>query len=431
MPIAKTLVVLSTSIVTLIGYAKELPMNQTKTYCIGRFLVDLPADAQINGQDYRYMFGRVESEPTELDTKSFDEMVARRANELRETDEDKGRTLKGSVSAAPTARALVTSENIFGSKNYGFEAYWLGDGTLFSLKTMDMDEEVFQGRVLPKLQDQLLPNLHARHPDDIPSQPGFCLKGGFIKNDGLHPHYESAGMSFKFAQWPGVLVTLQTMTVTKLGETKLLQRMDSGPIPEAFKDLVRGIRFIRRGERSINGRDGEEMLSTVPSGNGYHLHDFRWEAQGTNLNDPLKPIVIVDLESGMRRGDDGAPVRPRLTDEQAVALFDAVASSVRLRPVDGAKVSAETSTPIAPLGTLARTGTPCPQTGWWTCPEAVANEIEGGRRQRFEAGTMMPVAKVLPKRSFVERMSGRQRKHDVNTVWKLIAYDADADRTYQ
>lgn len=116
---------LLSSIVALNCYAKEPQMSETKTYCIGRYLVDLPADAKINGQDYRYMFGRIESEPTQLDAKLFDEMIERRATELRETNEDKGRTLKGTVSATPTAKALVTSENIFGSKDYGFEAYWL------------------------------------------------------------------------------------------------------------------------------------------------------------------------------------------------------------------------------------------------------------------------------------------------------------------
>jgi hypothetical protein len=428
MPIAKTLAVLSTSIVTLICHAKELPMNETKTYCIGRFLVDLPADAQINGQDYRYMFGRVESEPTELDTKSFDEMVARRANELRETDEDKGRTLKGSVSAAPTARALVTSENIFGSKNYGFEAYWLGDGTLFSLKTMDMDEDVFQGRVLPKLQDQLLPNLHARHSDDTPSQPGFCLKDGFISNDGATRQFEDAAITFKFARWPGVWVSVETTTVTKLGEPSLLQRIDGSRVWEAYKDVVSQVRTLRRGQRTINGRAGEEFLVTIPTDGGYRLHQFHWEAQGAEVGNGLQPTLTVELESGMTR-ENGVPVRPRLTDEQAVALFDAVTNSVRLRPVTGATVSDVQTPPKAPLGTLAQTGTPCPQTGWWTCPEAVTNEIEGGRRQRFEAGTPMPVVKVLPKRSFIDRLSGRQPKHDVTTVWKLIEYDAGADRT--
>ncbi|MEX3954787.1 hypothetical protein [Trinickia sp. EG282A] len=36
-------------------------MSNTKTYCIGRYLVDLPADAQINGQAYDYKYGRIDS----------------------------------------------------------------------------------------------------------------------------------------------------------------------------------------------------------------------------------------------------------------------------------------------------------------------------------------------------------------------------------
>jgi hypothetical protein len=427
---AKIRLILWVSLLTLTCEAKDLQMSNMKTYCVGRYLVDLPMDAEINGQSYRYELGQIGTDTSAQTAESFRQTMEAREVELKSGKQKDGYKLSNVRRLDNSTWIFELEQKLLLGPSTGFEAHVWDDGVTFSMEETGYEPLKFK-EVLAELQTNVLYNLHARVPDDIPSQPGFCLKGGFIKNDGLHPHYESAGMSFKFAHWPGVLVTLQTMTVTKLGELKLLQRMDSGPVPEVFKDLVGGIRFIRRGERSINGRDGEEMLSTVPSGNGYHLHDFRWEAQGTNLNDPLKPIVIVDLESGMRRGDDGAPVRPRLTDEQAVALFDAVASSVRLRPVDGAKVSAETSTPIAPLGTLARTGTPCPQTGWWTCPEAVANEIEGGRRQRFEAGTMMPVAKVLPKRSFVERMSGRQRKHDVNTVWKLIAYDADADRTYQ
>ena len=169
------------------------------------------------------------------------------------------------------------------------------------------------------------------------------------------------------------------------------------------------------------------MLSTVPSGNGYHLHEFRWESQGTSINDPLKPTLIVELESGMTSDDDGEPTRPRLTDEQAIAIFDAVANSVRLRPVDGAKISEAAPAPLVPLGTLAQTGTPCPQTGWWTCPEATANEVEGGRRQRFEAGTAMPIVQVFGKQSFVDRLTGRQQKHGINTVWQLVAYDPSAD----
>ncbi|WP_242538548.1 T6SS immunity protein Tli4 family protein [Trinickia acidisoli] len=210
------------------------------------------------------------------------------------------------------------------------------------------------------------------------------------------------------------------------GEPTVLQRIDSGGVPDAFKDLVSQIQLLRRGQRTISGCAGEEILATLPTDGGYRLHQYEWEAQGTELGNGMKPTITVELESGMTR-ENGVPVRPRLTDEQAIALFNAVANSVRLRPVSASKVSGSEASPRAPLGTLAQTGTPCPQTGWWTCPEAVGNEIEGGGRQRFEAGTAMPIVQVLGKQSFVERMTGRQQKHSVNTIWKLVAYDPSAD----
>ncbi|MEX3954789.1 T6SS immunity protein Tli4 family protein [Trinickia sp. EG282A] len=337
MHVAKTLTVLCASFITLTCHAKAPHMSDIRTYCIGRYVVDVPADAQINGEDYRYMFGRIESQATPFDIESFNKMVDRRADELRAINEDKGRTLKGTISATPTARALITSENVFGSKNYGFEAYWLAQHTLFTLKAMDMDEVVFETRVLPKLQNQLLPHLQARSQEETPTQPGFCLKDGFIANDGTTSQFENAAISFKFAQWPGVLVSVQTMTVTKLGQPSLFQRVDGVGLPDAFKNLVSQIRILRRGQRTINGRAGEEILSTLPTDAGYRLHQFQWEADGMEVSNGLKPTITVELESGMTQ-ENGVPTRPLLTDEQAIALFDAVANSVRLRPV----ITAET-----------------------------------------------------------------------------------------
>ena len=425
MPIAKTLMVLCTSLVTLTCYAKESQMSDTKTYCIGRYLVDLPADAQINGQSYNYRFGRIATDTSIKTAEDFHKKMQEREAELKKGQQKDKFTLAGTRRPHLADRIFELSKQLIIGPSAGFEAYAWEHGTTFAMEETGYEPAKF-GQVLAELQTNLLPSLHARRSDSIPSQPGFCLKNGFIENDGAQPHYESAGMSFKFAQWPGVLVTFQTMTVTKLGEPKLLQRMDSGGIPDAFKSVAAGIHVLRKNERAINGREGEEMLSTVPSGNGYQLHEFRWEAQGTSINDPLKPTLIVELESGMMSGDDGAPARPRLTDARAVAIFDAVANSVRLRPVNGANVSEAAPAPIVPLGTLAQTGTVCPQTGWWTCPEAAAYEIGGGSRQRFDAGTAMPVVQVLGKQSFAERLMGRQQKHSVNTVWRLVAYDPDA-----
>jgi hypothetical protein len=34
---------------------------------------------------------------------------------------------------------------------------------------------------------------------------------------------------------------------------------------------------------------------------------------------------------------------------------------------------------------------------------------------------------VFRKQSLSERLTGRQQKHSVNTVWRLVAYDANHD----
>lgn len=426
MPIVKTLMVLCASLVTLTCYAKEPQMSDIKTYCIGRYLVDLPADAQINGQTYDYKYGRIESNGASESEGAFTKEMAEREAQLKAGKQRKGYALTTVRRSGSSIAIFQLSKQLLMGPSVGFEAHRWDKGRTFTLEQTGTIPAEYE-TVLTDVQSNLLPNLHGRDLGNIPTRPGFCLKDGFIATDGSQAHYESAGMSFKFARWPGVLVTFQTMTVTKIGEPKLLQRMESGGIPDAFKTLAAGIRILRKGERAINGRGGEEMLSTVPSGNGYHLHEFRWESQGTSINDPLKPTLIVELESGMTSDDDGEPTRPRLTDEQAIAIFDAVANSVRLRPVDGAKISEAAPAPLVPLGTLAQTGTPCPQTGWWTCPEATANEVEGGRRQRFEAGTAMPIVQVFGKQSFVDRLTGRQQKHGINTVWQLVAYDPSAD----
>ncbi|WP_232231875.1 T6SS immunity protein Tli4 family protein [Burkholderia sp. WSM2230] len=401
-------------------------MSNVKTYCFGRYLVDLPADAVVSGQAYQYMFGQIDSEPTNIDQKGFSDMLARRSDSLKSTSELKGRTLKGVVSNGPAAEALITSEKIFGEDNYGFEAYWFTPHRLFTLKTQDMEQSTFQAKVLPRVKERLLPNLRARNRDDIPSQPGFCLKNGFIADDGKTPQYEEAGISFKFPQWPGVLVSVNSSTVTKLGEPKLLERMAKAPIPDAYRSLMSSIHNLRKGTRVAAGREGEEVLSTVPTDGGYRVHQFQWEAQGSKINDPLDPTLTVEFESGMTR-IDGQPARPKLTDEEAVRLFDAVVNSIRLRPTGGSgKVSGIEPGPTHSLGTLARTGSVCPQSGWWTCPEANGHEIVGGTRQHFAAGTVMPQVRVASRAAFLDRVLGKQQEHAVNTTWKLVGFDKES-----
>lgn len=422
----KFVVALCAVLVTTVCYAKGPAMNDVKTYCYGRYLVDVPSDAQVSGQAYEYMFGQVRTDSSSISKSKYQQQVTQREADLRAGKEKNQYSLVGVQRPTGDSEIFEISRKLLMGPSVGVEVYKWDKDHAFSMHEKGFDPEKYQS-VLADIGSRLLPNLHARDLDEIPTRSGFCIKDGFIADDGSRAQHEDAGISFKFARWPGVLISVHTMTVTKLGEPKLLDRIDGTPVPDALKGAAGLIKTLRKGNRTVDGREGEEILETYPTDQGFRTHQFRWEAQGTQVSEPLKPTLIVEFESGMFKDDHGNPLRPNITDEQATEIFDAVVNSIRLRPTSGGKVSSADPSVVLPLGTLAQTGSVCPQTGWWTCPEANGQEVVGGGRQRFVAGSMMPVATVLGSRNLTEKLLGKQPQYNVNTTWQLVDFDQADD----
>ncbi|WP_176058494.1 T6SS immunity protein Tli4 family protein [Paraburkholderia sp. BCC1876] len=398
--------------------------SKTQTYCVGRFIVDMPPEAQVNGESNEYIFGRIDSQKIQLDQAGFHQLVKQREADLPKTLDQSHYKIAKSISVGPTAQIIAGSLDLFGKTVYGFDATKLGEGgVLFNLHADPFQPNVFDS-VLSRVKEQILGRLQSRSGNTIPNEAGFCIKDGFIPGDGKTDQYEDAGISFKFAKWPGILVSVSTTTVAKAGEPTLLQRVDDAPIPDNLKNLVAQVKTLRKGRRDVNGRHGEELVSSLPTDTGYRLYRFRWEAQG-DLDTPLKPTLIVELESGAV-SDKGEPVNPKLSEVEALALFDEVVNSLRLRPTSRGAVSEAEPNFASPLGALAQTGSICPQSGWWTCPEAASHQLDGGSRQFFTAGSVLPVARILASPSFVDRLRGARPKYAVNTTWQLVGYEQAA-----
>ncbi|MFC5473312.1 T6SS immunity protein Tli4 family protein [Paraherbaspirillum soli] len=326
----------------LSAYAKEPVTSDTKTYCVGRFLVDMPKEAEINGQTNKYMFGRIESEVSKIDAKDFEARMDKREAALKAIDPDEARSLKEAHGIGPSGRILVTFENMFGAKDYGFEAYKLDHDRLFSLKYKNslVGEDVFRSKVLNPVQRDLLPHLRVRQPDEIPSEPGFCFENGFVADDASHTQDEDAAIDFRFARWPDLAITVITSTVSKAGEESLLQRVDSHPAPAA---LAGKIKTLRRGVHQANGRQGEEILELMPADGSFEQqHSFMWEAAGTK-DHVLSPDLVVQFASGTPL--NGQARRSALSDDDAIKLFDSIVNSIRLRPTSPAKVGSAEAVP--------------------------------------------------------------------------------------
>ncbi|KVZ02608.1 T6SS immunity protein Tli4 family protein [Burkholderia stagnalis] len=400
--------------------AKEPSMSNVKTYCYGRYLVDLPADAQLTGQGYEYDYGRIDASKEDSDLAGFDRRMKTRYEALKAGKQKDGFDVAAERQPAKNIRIFELSKKVITFMAGGFEAYKWDRGTTFSMQYSGYSVEKLPS-VVAGVQGEVLDKLQYREPDDIPSKSGFCLGNGFIAGAGTTEQPEEAWMSFRFPQWPGVVVTVRSMTVSKPGEPKLLARLGNASSSRSLSGLLAQVHVLRKGERIAAGRAGEEMLSTVPTDGGYRLHQFRWEAQGTKLNAPLDPTLIVEFQSGAKY-DHGQPIRPKVTDEQATQLFDAVVNSIRLRPSAGGTLSDGGPAAPLPLGTLAATGAPCPQTGWWTCPEASGHEIVGGARQLLTQGSVMPAAQVLDKARWFDKARGKHRQFSISTTWQLVGY---------
>jgi hypothetical protein len=186
-------------------------------------------------------------------------------------------------------------------------------------------------------------------------------------------------------------------------------------------------RYFRRGPRQIRDLgNGFEALARSPERPDFHsFHDFGMDFRGVAL-DYLKPYADIRMQTGVADNAIGA-TKPSLTDEEAIAVWDKITSTIRVRPTSASQAgSAGTGAlPHLPLGELAATGRTCPQTGWWEHDEP--DHTGDGRRVHIKAGERMPHVVSLGAPSLWQKLKVEQPAHRTATMWKLVDYgDAPA-----
>ena len=407
-------------------------MQDTKTYCFGRFLIDLPKAAEVNGQAYEYMFGKIKSERFLKGEEAFAQKMKERETELKAgKHEEKFELISTRIPpSAPNSRVFGISRKLFVTKitNYGFEAYRLVGSSLFSMHETNYDQDKIDS-VIHRLETRLLPNLQYRSTDKIPTEPGFCIENGFIADDGKTAQYEDAGISFKFKKWPDVSIVVSTRTNGDKLEEPLLVRIKK-PIPEVFSDVAKEIRQLRQGKSEVGALRGEESLITLPTDHGFGVHHFVWEARGEPRAN-FVPLIHLDFDTGDGRSVNQRYMRPSLTDKQAIELFDAIVNSIRLRPTTPGKTSAADPLPSndsgaatrLPLGTKVSSLRSCPESGIYKCAPDAPGVAE--HRVFIAQGRPMPSATIMAPQRGVASFFGAQEPKGVETTWTLVAYEQD------
>jgi Tle cognate immunity protein 4 C-terminal domain/Tle cognate immunity protein 4 N-terminal domain len=302
-----------------------------RPYCVGRFQVDLPAQVVEINQQQRYVgIGKIETTQTVAQLQ-FEQKIAAREAELKSQKHETDPSL---LLQAVALQAPVTNRIL---------VYWEDKGTV-AIKNIDtfawinnrqflFADEVSADRVQARLEKvtRVLNHLQSRQPYDIPTQTGFCIDGGFIADTGYM--HEEAQLSYRYKTHPDITVIIQTNgNGDKLRKESLLQREGGamGALLQVFGAMkMQMIKTLRKGEKSINGLKGEELLMRIPTDDAKYNHNFQWEALG-QVNSSKFPFMSITMSTG-----DTGPDKSKassLTDEEAIALWDSLLNSWKIRP---------------------------------------------------------------------------------------------------
>ena len=393
--------------------------QETKSVCFGRFLIDIPKSATV-------VFGPAEAGP-------FISYLSGQGHEIpRRVAED--------IAAASNSRKYFDEENLAQLPLLGkvIDGAVLGQKITFDTKTgvgyyinsyVPVGHDLFVQHISNVMHEDynaavfndVASHLRLRAADEIPAEPGSCIAGGFLP---VALEYERVRIGVRLKEFPDVHLSVDVHKNREKLETAASLELTLQEGAELAKaqghgDAYARITTLRRGARQLGTWDGYEMVARKPADNdNTEAHEFHFHSLGAP-HDPLKPQIDIRLDTGVNNNRT-ARTKPSLTDEEAIALWDKLIGTIRVRQTTDVKPSHTTPAKV-PLGKLTATGDLCTQKGWWQCVEG--GEVEGGRRRLFVEGEPMPHAVLLGKPNLWQKLMGERPKYSLATVWKLVDID--------
>ncbi len=403
--------------------------EKTKAVCFGRFMVDVPASATVAWGEVAVPLGvnvypNGTAEVKTLAQKFIDELMSDKA--INQND-------------VPLLISVHEVNQPEGKIVVGYEEFEAINGLKINgYFTLNNDGVVIDSRPLRPRKDQVIADitsiarrLQQRAENEIPAEPGNCIEYAFLPDNpapGEEPPVELIRIGFRLKEFPDTHLSVFVgpsnphYEESHSLEWRLTQLEKNQKAQDPNNPLIK-TKDLRRGERQIHGwLNGFEALSRTPEQAEIHsIHDFAMDFRGVP-SDPLKPYVEIQMQTGVADNVAGA-TKASLTDEEAIAVWDKITSTIRVRPTGAAAVkTAETdSAPRLPLGELAATGRACPQTGWWVPDEP--KDTQGDRRQHIKAGERMPHVISLGEPSIWQKLKGERPTYRTATMWKLVSYD--------
>lgn len=350
--------------------------EQSKTVCFGRFLVDVPESTKIIWGDASLPLG-ITIYPDGVNTV--------RALEEKFTTELKSEKAVY-LDDIPLLLSVDKIDTPEGNIITGYESYDAINGLKISgFFQMGSNGIVVDAQPLKNMRDKVVADiksiaqrLRTNGETEIPAEPGNCIEHAFLPDrpgDEKEESGEHVRIGFRLKEFPDVHFSIYVAPSNKYDPEsdsleRQFKRIKEDPMTPEEEKVMASVKYFREQPRRIHDwHTGYEVLLRTPDEEGsLSHHEFRIKFTGVPL-DRLRPYADIQLQTGV--GDDAAgAAKASLTDEEAIAVWDKIMSTIRVRPTNGASMkTASVDQHSVPLGELAATGRICPQSGWWECIE--------------------------------------------------------------
>lgn len=322
-------------------YAKMNPIP-LQTYCVGRLLVDLPKQATFSWTQ-EFDDSKVSRLPSDINTpERFWNLVEKRRDELAAAPHDTEGHLLYRFDNPSTVSAIVlfreSNTDVYG---YNIERYlWTGHwGHLFKSGIANSDKGNLDHLV--NTFNRLIPIDNRMNPPMAPQQAGFCIDGALVTGE---VGRISAGPTLYMFGMKGVSISVNAVenfppssdpalnsayggVEDKQRQIRMTREQIPGwsSDPDSPKDFI----VLRKREHSLHGIPGQEVVYRQIFNNDKRSYRFLWlDTQRSNNRLPSAGVQMDFTDEQ----DPAKPALPLPPEDQMFALWDAVLSSVRLRP---------------------------------------------------------------------------------------------------
>lgn len=305
------------------GSSSMVDLKNSKSFCAGRYTIQLPKNAvQFGGGDKYNSFqitSKTGSSVADLNAeyaavkKYFSGNVSQITldTELKKVGSKSVRIFSGKPGTIKNAPLQLK--------------FWVLDrNTLFKFEIpymLDKKEIVFDE------MNKIIANISARNNNTIPNEKGICILNGFIKDPDSQFRKSTHTIAFNMSGMPSVKMSMQVDAVAQQ-LPDLITRTERNLKRDGILHLTHSsFKTIRKGEKNQSNGDqlkGLEWVSNAPM-KGKDGIIATWEHAGTakKVNDPA---VQFDFDSGY----DGNNVQTSdLSEKEALKMYESILETIK------------------------------------------------------------------------------------------------------